>query len=278
MKHCRLYSWMILSALIGSFVITACASDHKKQQEANYKQFLANDSIPDVLKNIVKAVYTNDTSLLANQVSYPLQRPYPLKDIKDKNEFKAYYTVLVDDSLRNVILSSTPSDWQEFGWRGYSLYDGSYVWVADSLYAVNYISKREKVLIDSLTNVEIKSLPSQLGAGWSPVLTLVSNDNSRLYRIDRHPADNTDADFLYRLSIYDFNDSPENLLKMPEKILNGTESVEGSANIISYVFKDKAGNQYVIFPEDVDSAAPMLYLPDGSQEQLDKAYWYELIP
>lgn len=276
MKNIRILIIVLLSAPLWATVITACNSGSTKE-EANYREFIDNDSIPAVLKNLVEAVYKNDASLFADQVSYPLVRPYPLKDITSAEEMQSYYNVLVDDSLRKVVLQSVPVDWQEFGWRGISLKDGEYIWLSDSVYAVNYVSKREQQLIDSLTSIERNSLPLQLREGWTPILTLRSEDNGTVYRVDELTANGSQESSLYRLCIYDYKGNSDKLKTQPDRLLKGEEKVEGSANIISYIFADNSGNEYIILPEDMSSGKPSITLPDGTSAELEKAYWYELL-
>lgn len=273
----RRLTFTLLSVVAATSVIVSCTSNNKKVDSSNYDALMADDSIPAVIKRIATAVYENDAAQFARQVSYPLQRPYPLKDIGNETEMEAYYGVLMDDSLRNVILYSTPADWQQYGWRGYSVKDGEYLWVDDSIYAINYVSKRETELIDSLNAVEIKSLPKQLQQGWIPALSLLSDDSGKLYRIDVSSGKPLDDNTGYRLMIYDFNRNPGSLRQMPEQVMYGYLKTEGSANIQSYVFKDKDGNELTIMPDDAFTGVPTLVQPDEKQLPLEKAYWYELI-
>lgn len=255
--------------------ISACSSNANNRETSNYQQILNNDSIPESIKNIVKAVNENDPALFAQNVSYPLQRPYPLKDIQNEEEMKTYYNVIMDDSLRNVILTSTPGDWQRYGWRGYSLKDGDYLWVDESLYGINYLSAKERNMIDSLTKVEIKSLPMQLGTGWTPILALTSDDKDTVYRIDENNQAKGGNKPQYRLAVYD--KKKNSLDGIPDKLLNGHIQIEGSATVVSFVFDDNKGNVYTIYPEDPNSGVPTLIMPDESETELSKAYWHELI-
>lgn len=277
MKKIRIYIPSVLSFALLAFVISACGANESKTREANYREFMANDSIPEVLKNIVDAIYNDDPSLFAAQVAYPLQRPYPLKDINSQSEMEAYYHIMVDDSLRNVILSSRPEEWHEYGWRGWSLHDGEYFWTADSLYAVNYISKREHELIDSLLTAERNSLPRQFKEGWTPVITFRSEEKRKIYRIDQLTASAGKYNSVYRLSIFDCDENSPDVHSGLEEIMEGTDKIEGSAGTVSYIFTDNKGRDYVIFPEEPSSGTPALLEPDGSRIDLEKAYWLELI-
>lgn len=272
-------SKVILSCVAASgamFVLAACTSNKTNQGLSAYDELIGCDSIPEFIKDIVKAVNENNPERFADEVGYPLQRPYPLKDIQNEEEMRLYYPILVDDSLRNVIINSLPADWQKFGWRGYSLDDGTYLWVDEDIYAVNYVSRREREMIDSLTNIEIASLPPEIAKGWQPILAFSTEDGSPVYRIDKSTSGADKKGMRYRLSIY-ADANRETLLKMPELMLPGDIEIEGSANIVSYVFSDKDGNSYVIYPEDPSTGVPTVTLPDSTEEELVKAYWYELV-
>lgn len=259
-----LYFWGCLTLVL---YFSGCESKNRSGEPSNYELLMANDSILQTIKNIVKASYENDAVAFAKEVSYPLLRPYPLKDIQNEEEMRAYFPIMVDDSLRNVIINSSAEDWSLYGWRGYSLYNGSYIWIDGKIYAVNYLSNREKQMLDSLTSMELKTLPPKLSSGWIPVLTLHDEENGTVYRIDKNLND------IYRLAIYE---KTEALNVMPSHIYSGKINIEGSANIISYVFADDYGNEFTIFPDAPVSGSPELILPDGSGIDLEKAYWYEL--
>lgn len=275
------YRGCILTNLSGIFailMISACSSNNGKSGNSNYNRLLSSDSIPKVIKNIVRAVNENNSSMFAGEINYPLLRPYPLKDIQNQDEMKSYYRVLVDDSLRNRIINSAPEDWQRYGWRGYSLGDGSYLWIDDYIYAINYVSKKERQLIDSLTVVEKNSLPALLIRGWEPILTYESEDKTKIYRIDKQLPSETTKIPAYRLSIYNISEKKNNLLNMPAILMEGYLRTEGTATIVSYVFNDdKNHNQYIVYPEDPGSGTPTITMPDGDEEPLTKAYWYELV-
>lgn len=264
-----------IAAFCAILTMTACSSSDRKTAPTNYNLILSSDSLPPTVKNVVKAVHDNDPTAFAREVGYPLERPYPLKDIRDAEGMTAYYSVIVDDSLRNVILSSAPDDWEQYGWRGYSLGDGSYLWIDGSVYSINYVSRREQQLIDSLNAVERNSLPKQLGTSWQPVLTLSSVDGGDIYRIDERIDGRKGP--RYRLAVYDNHKNREDLLGVPSKALEGDLRVEGSATVISYVFRDAQGDEYVVYPDDPASGTPEIVLPDGSSRDLRKSYWHELI-
>lgn len=266
-----------LTGVFAAILITSCSSEQKTDQPSNYERLMSSDSIPQSIKNIVKAVNDNNPSEFAKMVDYPLERPYPLKDIRNKEEMIAYYNTIMDDSLRNVILNSTPEDWEEYGWRGYSVGDGSYLWVDETIYAMDYLSEKEKNVLDSLNKIEKNSLPKQIRNGWTPVITLLSKETGKIYRIDMFTSVNAEEGHKYRLSIYEDNKDRNSLLNMPDRILNGNIEVEGSANVICYSFHEKDGTEYDIYPDYPSTGTPYIIMPDGSESELSKVYWHELI-
>lgn len=274
MKQTRKFSPIAIATLFGIVAISACSSQNSKQETANQEW---PDSIPNSIIYIVKSVADNDSAEFAKWIAYPLLRPYPLKDIGSEDEMKAYYHILMDDSLHNVIAQSKPSDWEKFGWRGYSIGDGNYIWVDSLAYAVNYVSGREQQMIDSLTLVETNSLPAAIRKGWTPKLTMVAKETGKIYRIDEMAPAKDGDDTIYRLCVYTDTQKGKDLLGMPELMLNGEMDIEGSANITSYVFTDKNGGELTIYPEDIYQGSATLDLPDGKDVKLEKAYWYELI-
>lgn len=263
-----------LAAALAVAAMSACSSDKAGGEVSNFDLLMGSDSIPQSVKDVVKAVNDNDAEAFATVTGYPLQRPYPLKDIADAEQMKAYYPVIVDDSLRNAIILSTPADWQEYGWRGYSLKDGEYLWIDETVYDIGYVSRREKELIDSLTNVELNSLPEQLREEVKPVITLLDKKNGTAYRIDEYIPHKAQE---YRLSVYDPQGDPQKLREMPALTLDGFIRVEGSTPVVSYVFPIKTGGEYVIYTDDTSAGTPVAILPDGTETALEKAYWYELI-
>lgn len=233
------------------------------------------DSIPEAVKRLVRAVAEDDSSSFAKLVSYPLQRPYPLHDITNEEEMTAYYRQLVDDSLRNVIIKSGPEKWSEYGWRGWSLDDGSYIWVDENIYDVNYISHLEHQNLDSLNKMEIESIAPSIRKGWRPIMCLTDDEVGRVYRVDIQTEGNTSDSHHYRLAVY----NPGAKLKgLPSRLLEGVMESEGSIGAISYRFHDKgSGKDYILSPESAEAMEPSLTLPDGKSVTLSRAYWHELV-
>lgn len=269
------FSAILLAVTAGLPLFGCGASDHKNGGSSAVSAIDATDSIPQTIKELVRAVADNDSDGFAKLVSYPLQRPYPLHDIDTPEAMSAYYRELVDDSLRNVIIKSGPDKWSEFGWRGWSLDDGRYVWVDENIYDVNYVSHAEQRHIDSLTRVEIAAIAPSIREGWRPVMCLQDTALTHVYRVDtRSSGDSSDHNH-YRLAIYK---SENDLKALPFQLLEGEMDIEGSAGSVIYRFHDN--NDVLLFtlvPESAETASPSIISKNGEEQPLRRAYWHELI-
>ncbi|MCI5979121.1 MAG: hypothetical protein MRZ32_09460 [Bacteroidales bacterium] len=216
--------------------VAACSSSNSRGEAA--PELLGIDSLPPDIQNLVRAVAKNDTLSFAAAVSYPLQRPYPLRDIATDSAMRTYYGVLMDDSLRNVIIDNPGKSWVDCGWRGWSAGDGNYIWFDGGIYAIPYMSKRETAMRDSLVRVEMASLYKPMRRGWQPVACYRGVGNDSVFRIDmRQPANKAPQ---FRLAAYA---SPAGLRNRPAAEYLGYRTVDGSAMIETYTFvaRDAAG-------------------------------------
>lgn len=245
------------------------ASDH-----SNVIAVEQSDSIPDNVKKLVRAVADNDTDAFANMVNYPLQRPYPLHDIDNVEQMKSRYNEIVDDSLRNVIAGAEPSKWNEYGWRGWSLKDGQYIWVDDGIYDVQYVSQLEYKKIDSLINIEVQSIEPSIREGWLPVLCLRDSGKGNVYRIDKARKENKHHKRPYRMAVYH---PKTNLRGIPSEMFDGDKDEEGSANTIIYRFAVRPGEDVLIEPESPETGMPVLIRSNDSVINLERVYWHELV-
>lgn len=229
------------------------------------------DSIPKSIKSLVKAVADNDSSAFASIVSYPLERPYPLRNIETPGQMRGYYSVMVDDSLRRVLTASGPADWKEYGWRGWSLQRGEYVWVDSDLYAVDYLSVRERQMLDSLTKAEMSSLASDFSEGWTPEMCLQTQGDNAVLRIDSRK--DTSLIPRYRLLIYP---AGSDLRSVPAYTLYGYRDTEGTAGTRVYMFSAPSGRE-VRFSLDIpDGSTPVVEFPD-TIVPVNQTYWLDLV-
>lgn len=266
-----------INILVVALAIVPLASCGKGKSAASDISAIENsDSVPAGVKKFVKVVAEGNEKEFAAIVSYPLSRPYPLKDIKNPREMESYYKVMVDDSLRNVVTHSGPRRWENRGWRGWALEEGQYVWIDDSIYDVPYMSIREKALRDSLSAADIRSIEKSLRKGWQPALCLRGDDGS-VYRID--VKDLKGEESVYRLAIY----SPQSdLTGAPAGLLTGHRDMQGSALVTTYYFKGSDSMEVVYVADISGDSTPALEFtyPDGSRSLIpvNPVYWLDLVP
>lgn len=234
-----------------------------------------SDSIPVTVKQLVRAVVNDDTTKFADLVSYPLSRPYPLHNLETPQEMRRYYSTIMDDSLKRVITGSAVADWDDYGWRGWSLKRGEYLWIDDNLYDIPYLSAAEVNMLDSLRRVEISSLHPSLRDGWQPINTLVAEDGSSIFRIDLNKKDGNHP--VCRLCHYK---KGMDLAGIPASINTGYKETEGTANTDIYHFAGKNGESIVFEPDVPDGSLPQLEFnrPDGTSNiiPVKNTYWLDL--
>lgn len=278
-SHNRKFKIMLRSISIFCCFVAATSigfSSCKDSKPADDTSIIgSNDTLPDPIKRLVKAVADNDAKSFAGLVSYPLERPYPLRDIVDSIRMTEYYSTLVDDSLKQLITTSKPDDWSEFGWRGWTVGDGQYLWIDDNLYAVNYLSAKEAKELDKLIDQEINSLPENMRQGWKPVVALSEETGNGLYRIDyrQGPADSE----IYRLAVYD---SVAVNQAMPVMLLTGHKETEGTASVSTYIFTDDDGDEAVFEPEPTDSDTRQMTITQNGRSRtftVKKVYWRDYL-
>lgn len=256
-----------------AFLICACgcfgACRHNSRPDIS--ELEECDSIPLSIKRLVKAVAEDDSVSFASLVSYPLQRPYPLHNIETPAQMTGYYSVMVDDSLRRVLTESHPGDWEEYGWRGWALKRGEYVWIDSELYAVDYLSARERQMLDSLTKTEMSSLPGDYGAGWLPEMCLQTDGDNAVMRIDSKKDDSLIP--RYRLLIYP---AGSDLRSAPAYTLNGYRDTEGTAGTRVYMFTAPSGRKVRFSPDIPDGSTPVVEFPD-TVVSVNQTYWLDLV-
>lgn len=235
------------------------------------------DSLPEGVKNMVRAVADDDAGKFAATVSYPLARPYPLHDIQDARQMESYYHTLVDDSLRRVITTSMPDQWSEYGWRGWALKDGRYVWIDSLVYDIPYVSAREQADLERLRLEELNTLRADLRGDWLP-LGAMTADNGDLMRIDAARNATPDSPDALRLLVYRKGTDPHG---NPSDIFTGSLSADGTDISPIYEFTDKTGRKRTYIPYPDDGSGPTVYeeLKDGSERTVNvrHVYWMDVI-
>lgn len=263
--------------IAGLLLIPFTGCRKEKTPSEDIGEIEKSDAVPDGVKKLVKAVAERDPQSFAKMISYPLSRPYPLHDIESEEEMQKYYSVMVDDSLRHVMTGSHPEDWEENGWRGWSLKNGEYVWLDSDLYDIPYLSAREKAMRDSLSKAEIQSIEKDLRDGWAPEFCLRALDDGTVFRVDsRHDTEGDST--IYRLASYP---QGKNLSGKPASLLTGGVEIEGSAATATFHFAGLEGVRASYEADVPDGSTPEIEFtaPDGTLNpvKVKKIYWLDLI-
>ena len=234
---------------------------------------VTEQDIRNNIEAIMKCIANGDAKGLAKLTTYPLKRDYPLKDIENEEQMIAYFDVLFDDSVKEVMRNASVSDWHEYGWRGYLFKDGMLRTSPEWLYAVYYDTAKEKSLYDMLVKREKESLHPSLQTGeWRPWGCYKTQDGLVL-RIDGNKSQ-------YRLSLYRKGTA---LSGKPDVCLTGTVEVEGTILNHIYTFKGKHETYEI---NDINVVynvgdVPTLTIYKGKSEEreynLTPCYWLDLV-
>ncbi len=180
------------------------------------------------IQTFIDAIKNDDTQILKTLIKYPLNREYPIPDIKDENDFVKRYDQIFDDVLKNIIINSKlDKDWEAVGWRGIMLYSGV-VWIdyEGKLIGLNYQSNKEEALLNKLLEEDKSSLHHSLVNFKRPEVIL----ETKKFRIRIDQLNND----LYRYASWSI-DSETNV--PPDLVLqNGEVIFDGSGGNHSYKF------------------------------------------
>lgn len=278
-KRLSIYATLIGSSVLAlSLFLSSCSGKGGNETESLHEALshLA-DTLPQSIHHLTQAVKENNPEAFAKIVSYPLERPYPLKSIQSPDDMVKYYPTLVDDSLRNIIANTDNPSWEQRGWRGWTIDNGKYLWIDDSLYQVTYISKAETEKLRKLLDRDSISVMPGFRKGWKPVTCLKSTAHGTVYRIDHNPkARHGQA---YRLAVWKDSD---NLKGKPTAVFTGQRQEEGTAGTVTYFFATPDGGK-AVYAADItdlyDRPRILFTNPNGtaSSDTVVPAYWLDLV-
>ncbi|MGO3707629.1 hypothetical protein [Mesonia hippocampi] len=135
---------------------------------------LSKTEYEDVVEYFVECIKDKDIDKLDSIISYPIQRPYPIPPIRNKQEFKNRYSEIFADSLSSLIANSNiKKDWSDVSWRGIMLHNGI-VWIDydGKLITTNYTSDKEKSIEEKWTKYEKELLHADLKDFKKPIHTI----------------------------------------------------------------------------------------------------------
>ncbi len=228
---------------------------------------IKNPEVISALKRLTQCIVNGDARQLASLVCYyPFSRPYPLKDIENKKQMIAYFDILFDDSIKNMLRRSSDKDWDNGGWRGFC-FDNGQIWASpDSLEAVNYMSAKEKALYEMTVKKEITSLHQSLRKkGIRPFNCYQDQADGSILRIDGDKE-------MYRLALYR---KGTNLSGIPDVCVYGTMEIRGSMGIKCFTFNDN----HIKYEFDDESKELVIFVSgeEKGRHNLKKCYWLDIV-
>ncbi len=163
------------------------SADTTNSQSSEQENAQVNERTEEIKKDIQHTIdifKTEDIDKIADRISFPLDRGYPIPSIKNKEEFRQRFNEVFDKYLIDKIAGSKIEQWSEMGLSGVML-DGGIIWMSDSdgiITAVNHQSDLEKIVRKNLIEKEKENLHSSLKTFESPTYKIKTKN--RLIRID----------------------------------------------------------------------------------------------
>lgn len=187
------------------------------------------------IQKLINAFNTKNKSKIADLISYPLRREYPLKDVKDKNDFIQRFDNIFDKGFLEHVANSKISDWSEVGWRGIMLDNGT-LWMDDDgkIMTVNYQSPKEKQLLATAIQSDKNQLPKSIQDFKMPIYLILTKTYK--IRIDEK------SEGIYRYTAWKI----KNQKIEPDIIIeNGVLEFQGSGGNHTITFKNN-GYIYIV--------------------------------
>ena len=192
-------------------------------------------AIASTIRTIQACIQNDDPEKLSEIINFPLRREYPLKSIRDAEQFVQRYREIVDEGIRETLLSLNPeTDWSVDSWRGVMIHSGM-VWLMEPAPGkparINSIwqSDRERETQKRLIAEDRARLYPELREFIKPVIECRTKDY--LIRVDLLTHRN-----LYRYASWKL---PKSKGEKPDLVLsNGDTGVVGSAGIGLYNFEN----------------------------------------
>lgn len=288
MKRANTLLYMVA---ISSCILTSSCKDKTASQKIpaeNKQDSLSQASQPKKeelseeekhFQKLMNCVIHDDAATFAHLTSYPIMRTYPMKWIEDSVDMMKFFPIMADDSLKNVLRRTSPSDWEQIGWRGYTFANGQYFWDEGyKLSGINYVSKHELAMREALIKRDLSTIhPSLKAKVMAPFSCFYDTKNDAVYRVDILGAlDYTDENAKYRMAVYL---KETDLMDKPDYLLNVDYHLEGSAGVRVYECSDEKGNSisfYQNFYEQSNNFEAEVKLGKKKEAHIiARAYWLD---
>ncbi|MCZ8023858.1 MAG: hypothetical protein O9294_19015, partial [Cytophagales bacterium] len=195
------------------------------------------------LNQIIELMRQNNISGLADRVMYPIKRPNPIPDIKNKQEFIKYYKTLFDTEFKMKMTNTTFDSTNTINtYTGFGLFDGD-IWLYDDgrIMTINHSSPEERKILESLKQQTEKKIHASVKP-WKRNIYVCETDK-----------------FLIRVDLMQDNDlryvswsKPKHIKDKPDIILfNGVQEIQGTMGGVTFTFQN---GEYFYKVDQVDMA------------------------
>ena len=206
---------------------------------------VSEEKMKELVQRFKNAVKTNNPEEIAEFIEYPYKRPNPIPDINDAEEFVKQYDMLMDNDLRQKIVSSSMLDWEVVGWRGI-MFDNGLLWLNTDgkLIAINKENQAEEEYIKKWYEKDRASLyPALRDYDTNLYIFETKQWNGRIDSLSAEGGD-------YRLILWRKTDE---MSDKPEIVIDhGTVDFSETTSAGDYRFK--RGNYIYSFTENSNAA------------------------
>lgn len=211
------------------------------------------------VNRFVQFIRLNQKKELAEKIIYPIERRYPLPNVKNSTEFIHRYDEIFDSNIISKLANSNiKNDWIAVGWRGIMFANGE-LWLDydGNLISINYQSDFEKKKINGLIESEKQILNKQVQNFKKPMY-LLETEKFKI-RIDDLGNEK------YRYSSWAKN---VNMNSKPNLIVsNGKVQFDGSGGNHSYFFTNNEYTYEIAIIEMGESGSPQAILTVKKNEK-----------
>lgn len=185
-----LRGWIFILILsVCSMPCHISAASVESRDAAGAKQdILTLTEVSYSIVDMMTAVSRKETNEVAQYISYPFYRPYPIRHIRNKQEFVRQYDNIISKDFRTRMAHAMPEEWVQMGWRGYMI-DNGLAWIDRDgvgnwhITSIAYPNPREDALWKRLAKEERQILGAT--SSFIPILCYLAPDSSFLIHIGR---------------------------------------------------------------------------------------------
>jgi hypothetical protein len=180
------------------------------------------------VKKFIGYIRDHHPDSIASEMVFPMQRQYPLPEVKDSADFMNRFSQIFDKELtKKITESNVAEDWSHVGWRGIMLLRGD-LWLDEEgrLVAVNHHSKYEMDWREQLIKSEKASLHPSIQDYADPVCIL----ETETYRVRIDKLQN------HKFRYTSWKKEAENASKPDLIIMDGEIKFDGSGGNHTYTF------------------------------------------